>query len=67
MTDPWLRFDLVLPALPEEVIEQIQRILHAVDDIADPYRTLKIRLLELFTPKPLDQCQKIIHGSGPCS
>ena len=67
MADPWLRFDLVRPPLPEEVIEQIRGILHAVEDIADPYRTLKIRLLELFTPKPLDQCQKIIHCSGPCS
>ena len=62
MTHPWLRFDLVLPALPEEVIEQIRGILHAVDNIADPYRALKIQLLDLFTPKPLDQCQKIIHG-----
>ena len=31
-----LRFDLVLPALPKEVIEQIRSILHAVDDMADP-------------------------------
>ena len=30
VADPWLRFDLVLPALPEEVIEQIRGILHAV-------------------------------------
>ena len=62
VADPWLRFDLVLPALPEEVIEHIRGILHAVDDIADPYRALKIWLLDLFTPKLLDQCQKIIHG-----
>ena len=62
VADPWLRFDLVLPALPEEVIEQIRGILHAVDNIANPYRALKIRMLDLFTPKPLDQCQKIIHG-----
>ena len=31
-----LHFDLVLPALTEEVIEQVRGILHAVDDIADP-------------------------------
>ena len=62
IADPQLHFDLVLPALPEEVIQQLRGILHAVNDIADPYRALKIRLLDLFTPKPLDQCQKIING-----
>ena len=59
--DPWLHFDMVLPSLPEEVIQQLPGILHSVDDIADPYRTLKTRLLNLFTPNPL--CQKIISGS----
>ena len=39
---PRLHFDLVLPALPEEVIEQVRGILHAIDDIADPYRALKV-------------------------
>ena len=36
VADTRLRFDLVLPALPEEVIEQVRGILHAADDIADP-------------------------------
>ena len=44
------------------MIEQIRGILHTVDDIADPYVAIKVRLLDLFTPKPLDLCQKIIHG-----
>ncbi len=56
--DPGLCFDLILPALSEEVIEQIRGVLHAVDDIPDPYMALKACLLELFTPKPPDQCQK---------
>ena len=51
-----LRFDLVLPALPEEVIEQLLSILHAVDDIADPYGTIKNKLLNRYAPKPLDLC-----------
>ena len=42
--------------------EQVSGVLHAVDDIADPYRALKIRLLDLYTPKLLDLCRKIIHG-----
>ena len=62
VADPRLHFYLVLPALPEEVIEQIPGILHAIDNITNPYRALKIRLLDLFTPKLLDQSQKIIHG-----
>ena len=62
VADTRLRFDLVLPALPEEVIEQVRATLHAVDNRANPYRALKARLLELFTPKPLDLCQKIIHS-----
>ena len=46
---PRLHFDLVLPALPEEVIEQVRGILQAVNDIVYPYRALKVRLLDLFT------------------
>ena len=62
VTDARLRFDLVLPALPEEVIDQVRGVLHAVDHIPDPYYALKTRLLQIYTPKPLDLCQKIIYG-----
>ena len=41
IADTRLCFDLVLPALPEEVIEQLRGILHTIDDIADPYSALK--------------------------
>lgn len=57
-----LGFDLALTTLPEDVIEQVCAILHAVDDIPDPYRALKVQLVNLFTPKPLDLVQKIIHS-----
>ena len=46
----------------EEVIKQLRGILHTVDDIADPYRALKTKLLTKFTPKPLDLIQRIING-----
>ena len=36
VADSRLCFDLVLPALPEEVIKQLRGILHTVEDIADP-------------------------------
>ena len=45
VVDSRLRFDLVLPALPEEVIEQIRGMLHAVDHMDCPYVDLKARLL----------------------
>ena len=44
------------------MIEQLHGILHAVDDIADPNSTIKNKLLNRFTPKPLDLCQRIING-----
>ena len=44
------------------MIEQIRGILHAVDDIADPYRALKTKLLDRFTPKLLNFCQRIINS-----
>ena len=37
-------------------------MLHMVDDLDRPYVTLKVRLLDLFTPKPADQCLKLILG-----
>ena len=58
ITNNQLHFDLVLPALPEEVIEQLRGILHTGDNIADPYRALKTKLLSRFTPKPLNLCQR---------
>ena len=36
IADARLQFDLVLPALLEDVIKQVHAILHAVDDITDP-------------------------------
>ena len=45
-----LRFDLVLPALPEEVIEQIRGVLRAVDYMDHPYVDLKARLSGFSLP-----------------
>ena len=62
MVDSRLRFDLVLPALPEEVIEQICGVMRAIDHLDCPYMDLKARLLRLLTPKPADISLKLIHG-----
>ena len=63
VVDSRLSFVLVLPALPEAVIEQIRCVLRAVDHLDRPYLDLKARLLRLHTPKPADTCFKLIHCS----
>ena len=59
LVDSRLRIDLILPA---EVIGQIRGVLRAVEHLDRPYVDLKARLLKLFTPKPADNCLKLIHG-----
>ena len=41
VSDSRLKFDLLLPALPEEALEQVRGILHSVATTEDPYQTLK--------------------------
>ena len=36
-----MRFDLVLPALPENALTQLRDILRAADTLTDPYKALK--------------------------
>ena len=63
MVDSRLRFDLVLPMLPEEAIEQIGGSLHGVDNLDCQYVALKEQLLQLYMPKPMDQIFKLIYGA----
>ena len=51
VVDSRLRFDLVLPALPEEVIEQVRGVLRVVNTLDRPYVALKARLLQLLIPQ----------------
>ena len=48
----------MLTTLPEDVIEQVCAILHAVDDIPEPYRALKVQLVNL----PLNTVKKNVTG-----
>ena len=57
-----LCFDLTLPALPEEVIEQVRGVLHMVHKLDRLYVALKARLLQLLTPKPAYTCLKLIFS-----
>ena len=60
--DSRLMFDLVLPALPDEALEQVRAILHSVSETPDPYNTLKERLVEIYTPSDLDMGFRLLHS-----
>ncbi len=57
-----LRFDLVLPALPEDALERVRAVLHAAPATADPYAVLRRRLLEVYTPSVLDLAHRIMYA-----
>ena len=40
----------------------MKAILHNVDDLDSPYKALKQRLLEIYTPNPLDLVFKLLHA-----
>ena len=62
ITDAYHRFDLVLPALPHETIEQLRGMLRNAYTVADPYQLLKTELLQQFKPNVLEQLNKILYG-----
>lgn len=57
-----LRYEHVLMSLPPEVLERVRGVLHAAAGLADPYKALRDRLVELLTPNVLDQVNSIIWG-----
>jgi len=57
-----LRFDIVLQALPEDTIERVRAVLRAAPTAADPYQALKARLLDIYTPSPLDLVHRIMFA-----
>ena len=62
VTDSRLRFNFILPALNEDTLVQVRHILHAADVMADPYSELKSRLLEIYTPSPLELGFQLLHS-----
>ena len=62
VTDSNLRFDLVLPALPEPALNQLRDILRIADTLTDPYETLKKELIRLYMPNKLDQLNRLIFS-----
>jgi hypothetical protein len=55
--------DLVLPALTEDILERIDSVLANVDELADPYETLKERLMEMFAVDPMDRMYGLLYAA----
>lgn len=62
VADSRTKFDLVLPALTPETLENLDAVLAAADESEDPYEELKARLMALYTPRALQQINKVIYG-----
>ncbi len=60
--DRVLMFDLVLPAIPEDALEQVRHILRTAHSMADPYQELKEELVKLYTPNVLEQLYGIVYA-----
>lgn len=60
--DAGLRFDLVLPALPEDGLERIRHVLRESYLFENPYEELKAELVRQYTPNVLEQLMGIIHA-----
>ena len=59
--DVHLRFDFVLPALPENALAQLRDILSAADTFPDPYEALKAELIRQFSRNIQQQLNKLIY------
>jgi hypothetical protein len=61
--DARARFDLVLPALSEDILDRIESVLAAVDELPDPYETLKGRLMEMFVVDSMDRMYGLLYAA----
>ena len=55
-----LRYEFVLMAVPEDVLEKLRSVLRVARTSPDPYRLLKDRLIELHTPSVMELMNSII-------
>lgn len=55
-----LRYEYVLMALPEDVLEKVRSVMQVARTVADPYGLLRGRLVELFTPSVMQRLNGII-------
>ena len=58
MQDVHLRFDFVLPALPENALTQLR----APDTLTDPYEALKAELIRQISPNIHEQLNKLVYA-----
>ena len=55
-----LRYEYVLMALPEDILEKLRSVMQTARATADPYGLLRGRLVELFTPNIMERLNSII-------
>ena len=55
-----MRYEYVLMALPEDILEKLRRVMMVAPAVANPYGLLKSRLVELFTPSVMERLNIII-------
>ena len=55
-----LRYEYVLMALPEDILEKLRSVMMVARTVVDPYNLLKNRLVELFTPSIMERLNSII-------
>lgn len=56
-------YDLVLPALSGDILDQLGSVLDGAPAVEDPYNLLKDRLKELFVKDVFDQAYSILHAA----
>jgi len=61
VNDSRARFNLIIKALPEDVMDRAAAIVENPDLCADPYGALKARLLEAFQIDPWESCARLLH------
>lgn len=63
VTDSLMRFNLVLPALSEDTLDRVRGIVDKPGLLADPYGSLKARLLEIYQADKWENAARLTCGN----
>ena len=56
----------VILHIPHHMLERARGVLSLTDTMANPFKELKDRLVEILTPRELSQCTSILWGAERC-
>lgn len=59
--DSRMRFNLVLPALSEDMLDRVRAVVDNPEMLADPYAALRARLIEVYQPDVWESYAKLLH------